>query len=278
MKKSILCFLFIYSICILIVNGQTLKIITYNLRYNNTYDGENAWNFRKDKIAEMLKFYDADVIGIQEGLSEQVAFLDSCLSQYHHVGIGRDDGNTKGEYSAVFYKKDKFEVLQSSTFWLSETPDTVSIGWDAVCNRICTYALLKNKKTKEKIWVFNTHFDHIGEKAQQNSARLIIERIKNLNKRNFPLVLTGDFNMTPDKAPILYISNVLKDAKLLYKNEANVNEGTFNAFDFCKPVTIRIDYIFVSGLSVNKYRVLTDSYQCRYLSDHLPVFVELNKH
>jgi endonuclease/exonuclease/phosphatase family metal-dependent hydrolase len=276
MKKSAL-FLLLYTLSILSVNSQSIKVITFNLRYDNTFDGENAWSFRKDKVAEMFRFYDADIFGIQEGLSSQLAFLDSCLPQYQHIGIGRDDGKTQGEYSAVFFNKDKFEVLLTSTFWLSETPDTVSKGWDAVCNRICTYALLKNKKNQEKCWVFNTHFDHIGEIAQQNSARLIIEKIKFLNKENVPVILMGDFNMTPDKAAIQYITSVFKDAKLIYKKDTNQNEGTFNAFEFCKPVTSRIDYIFVKGFKVNKYRVLTDSYQCRYLSDHLPVFVDIIK-
>ena len=166
-------------------------------------------------------------------------------------------------------------MLQSSTFWLSETPDTVSRGWDAACNRVCTDALLKDKKTKQNFWVFNTHFDHIGEKAQHNSARLIIERIKKLNKENYPLFLMGDFNMEPEKEPIQYICTVLEDSKVLFKGNSDMNEGTFNNFEFCKPVNSRIDYFFVSDWKVKKYRVLTDSYQCKYISDHLPVFVEL---
>ncbi len=277
MKKFIPCLLFIFAFSIFFVNSQSLKVITFNLRYDNHSDGENAWRFRKDKVKEMLQFYDADIIGIQEGLSQQVAFLDSCLPLYNYVGIGRDDGKILGEYSAIFYKKDQFEILQTATFWLSETPDTISMGWDAVCNRICTYVLLKNKNTHQKLWVFNTHFDHIGEKAQQQSALLLIEKIKILNKEKYPIVLMGDFNMTPEKAPIQYISNILMDTKYLFKGNNDANEGTFNAFEFCKPVTSRIDYIFVSGFNVNKYRILTDSYQCRYLSDHLPVYVELNE-
>ncbi|MFZ4400010.1 MAG: endonuclease/exonuclease/phosphatase family protein [Bacteroidales bacterium] len=277
MKKALFFLIIIYFTNIFITNSQSIKAITYNLRYENTFDGDNAWSNRKERVSAMLSFYDADIFGIQEGLSSQIVYLDSCLPQYYHAGIGRDDGKTKGEHSAIFYKTNKFELLKTSTFWLSETPDTVSMGWDAVCNRICTYVLLKDKKTQQKIWVFNTHFDHIGEKAQQNSARLIIDRIKKLNKENYPIVLMGDFNMTPDKEPIKYITTVLKDAKYLYKKDADSTEGTFNAFEFNKPVTSRIDYFFVSGFKVTKYRVLTDSYHCKYLSDHLPVFVEISK-
>ncbi|MEI6696524.1 MAG: endonuclease/exonuclease/phosphatase family protein [Bacteroidota bacterium] len=275
MKKTVLSFLLVFSISIFALHCQNIQLITYNLRYENNYDGDNAWRLRKDKIAEMLRFYDVDIIGIQEGLTTQVAYLDSCLPQYHHIGIGRDDGKTQGEYSAIFYKKDKYEVIQSASFWLSETPDSVSKGWDAACIRICTYALFKNKKTHEKFWIFNTHFDHIGETAQKNSSRLVIEKIKNLNIENHPLVLMGDFNMSPEKEPIQYISSKLKDAKYLYQKEVDKYEGTFNAFEFCKPLTLRIDYFFLNKYNVIKYRVLTDSYQCKYLSDHLPVFVEL---
>lgn len=277
MKKSMLNLLFVFFIGLLPVLGQSVKVITYNIRYDNASDGENRWSLRKDKIVEMFGFYEPDVFGIQEGLSNQLAYLDSCLPQYHYLGIGRDDGKTQGEYCAIFYKKDIFEVIQTSTFWLSETPDTVSRGWDAACNRICTYVLLKNKKTHQKLWVFNTHFDHIGKNARQNSAILITERIKQLNKKNYPVVLMGDFNMTPDEEPIKYISNMLKDSKLLYKGNSRENEGTFNAFEFCKPVTFRIDFIFTGGLNVKKYRILTDSYQCRYLSDHLPVMIEITQ-
>ncbi|MFZ4413789.1 MAG: endonuclease/exonuclease/phosphatase family protein [Bacteroidales bacterium] len=275
MKKTVLSFLLVFSISILAVHCQNIQLITYNLRYENNYDGDNAWRLRKDKIVEMLRFYDVDIIGIQEGLTTQVAYLDSCLPQYHHLGIGRDDGKTQGEYSAIFYKKDKYEVIQSASFWLSETPNAVSKGWDAACIRICTYALFKNKKTHEKFWIFNTHFDHIGEIAQKNSSRLIIEKIKSLNKENLPLVLMGDFNMSPEKEPIQFISSKLKDAKYLYQKEVDKYEGTFNAFEFCKPLILRIDYFFLNKYNVIKYRVLTDSYQCKYLSDHLPVFVEL---
>lgn len=275
MRKLILCLIILISITANRVSAQSYKLITYNIRYNNPMDGENAWDIRKEKLTEMLNFYEADILGIQEGLLNQVLFIDSCLPNYQHLGIGRDDGKTKGEYSAIYYKKDKFDVLKTATFWLSETPDTVSKGWDAACLRICTYALLKDKKTQNKFWVFNTHFDHIGENAQKNSAALIIKKITELNKENYAVVLCGDFNMTPEKAAIKQISTKLNDSKILYKGNRDENEGTFNAFDFSKPVTERIDYLFVNKFKVLKYRVLTDSYQCKYLSDHLPVYTEV---
>ncbi len=275
MKKLILSIIILISIISIRVSAQSYKLITYNIRYNNPMDGENAWDIRKEKLTEMLKFYDADIMGIQEGLLNQVLFIDSCLPNYQHLGIGRDDGKTKGEYSAIYFKKDKFEVEKTASFWLSETPDTISMGWDAACLRICTYALLKDKKTQKKFWIFNTHFDHIGERAQKNSADLIIKKIFELNQKDFPVILCGDFNMTPNKTPIKYISNILNDSKILYKGSKDEYEGTFNAFDFTKPATERIDYVFVKKFKVLKYRVLTDSYQCKYLSDHFPVYCEV---
>jgi endonuclease/exonuclease/phosphatase family metal-dependent hydrolase len=277
MKKTLTFFLLLLLVIDFHLNAQSLKVITYNLRYDNASDGENAWKMRKDKVAELFNFYDADIFGVQEGLIGQLIYLDSCLPKYQHIGIGRDDGKTQGEFSAIFFIKERFELIKTSSFWLSETPDTVSRGWDAVCNRICTYALLNDKKNNLKFWVFNTHFDHIGEIAQKNSAKLIIKKIAELNKENLPLILIGDFNMTPDKEPIKYISKIIKDTKHIYKGNFTEDEGTFNAFDFTKPVTSRIDYIFVDGFKVEKYRILTDSYRCKYLSDHLPVYVELKK-
>lgn len=275
MKKIIVFTQFLLLLSFISVFAQSTKVITFNLRYDNNADGENAWNVRKTKVVEMLNFYEPDILGIQEGLISQINYLDSNLIQYQHVGIGRDDGKTKGEYSAIYFKKEKIKMLKTATFWLSETPDTVSRGWDAVCNRICTYALFINKKTSQKFWVFNTHFDHIGEKAQKNSAELIIKKIMELNIDNLPVILTGDFNMTADKTPIKYISGILKDSKHDFSGTSDESEGTYNAFDFCKPVYQRIDYIFLNKFKVLKYRVLTDSFHCRYLSDHLPVFVEI---
>jgi len=201
--------------------------------------------------------------------------MDSLLVNYGYVGVGRDDGKNEGEYSAIFYKKEKFDVLKSGTFWLSETPEQVSMGWDAVCNRICTYALLEDRVSKSKFWVFNTHFDHIGNEARKKSAILIIEKIKELNQINDPIVLMGDFNMEPDHESINYIKTKLKDSKEVSELQFGP-QGTFNGFDFDKPVTRRIDYIFVSEtIKVNKYAVLSDSWNLQYPSDHLPVIIEL---
>ena len=149
-------------------------------------DGENAWTNRKNYFCSQLAFYEPDVFGIQEALPNQVIAIASALPKYNYVGIGRD-GIGKGESSNIFYKKDRFKVLLENTFWLSETPDIISKGWDAALNRVCTYALFKDTKTKQTFWLFNTHLDHMGEEARTNGIRLILTKIKNLNTKNYRL-------------------------------------------------------------------------------------------
>jgi len=273
--KRIIKLLFLALCLFSFVQAQNVKVITYNLRYDNPKDGENQWQLRKGLVTDLIKFYSPDVWGTQEGLAGQLAFLDSALTDYKHFGIGRD-ANGSGEHCAIFYNTKRFKLVKQSTFWLSETPDVISKGWDAALNRICTYGLLKDLKTKKQIWVFNTHFDHIGTQARINSAKLIYEKINSLNKEHYPVVLMGDFNLEPETEPIKYLTGVLNNtmftAELIYGNS-----GTFNGFEFCKPVKEVIDYIFTTkkGFKALKYAVLTDSRNCRYLSDHLPVYAEL---
>ena len=256
------------------VLSQDLKIMSYNIKLDYPKEGKNSWTNRKPFMVNQIKFYEPDVLGVQEAMPNQMKDLDSLLTDYSFVGVGRDDGKDEGEYSAIFYKKSDLEVVKSSTFWLSQTPDKVSMGWDAVCNRVCTYALFQHKKTKETFWVFNTHFDHVGEVARQKSATLILERISTLNTKNYPVLLMGDFNLEPDSKPIQTITSILDDSKNIAKL-AFGPEGTFNGFNFDKTVKRRIDYIFVtkSSILVKKYAVLSDNWDLKYPSDHLPVFI-----
>lgn len=258
-------------------NAQTYDVMTYNIRYGNAKDGENHWNNRKDFLQAQIAYYKPDIFGIQEALQFQVQYLDSSFVHYNYVGVGRDDGKKKGEYSAIFYNLDKFEILNQSTFWLSETPDKISVGWDASMERICTYALLQDKISKQKFWVFNTHFDHIGVQARINSAQLISNKIKALNSSNLPVVLMGDLNLEPDTEPIQFLSQALNDCYKASLEKPFGPIGTFNGFKFNEPVTKRIDYIFTSkeNVKVLKYAVLSDSKDCKYPSDHLPVLVQL---
>lgn len=265
---SIICLLSVLS-----SSAQDISVMTYNIKLDYPKEGENSWTNRKPFFINQLKFYEPDVLGVQEAMPNQMKDMDSLLADYSFVGVGRDDGKDEGEYSAIFYKKDKFKVLESSTFWLSQTPEKVSMGWDAVCNRVCTYALFENTSTNQKFWVFNTHFDHVGVEARKNSATLIIQKIKDINKENLPVILMGDFNMEEDHESIQFIEQHLKDSKAIAKNTFGPL-GTFNNFEFDKPVNRRIDFIFVSQeINVEKYAVLSDSWDCKYPSDHLPVFV-----
>nr|WP_317041684.1 endonuclease/exonuclease/phosphatase family protein [Winogradskyella sp. J14-2] len=248
--------------------------MSYNIKLDYPKDGKNSWANRKPFLISQVKFYAPDVLGVQEAMPNQMKAMDSLLVDYSYVGVGRDDGKNKGEYSAIFYNKDKLDVIKSSTFWLSETPGKVSMGWDAVCNRVCTYALFQDKNTNRKFWVFNTHFDHVGEEARKHSAILILAKIKSLNTENQPVFLTGDFNMEPNHKSISLISKTLKDSKHICELDFGP-QGTFNGFNFNKPVTRRIDYIFVSeDVEVNKYAVLSDNWNMQYPSDHLPVLIE----
>lgn len=261
-----------------VVYSQVISVMTYNIRYDNPEDSLNSWFNRKALLSSQIKFNHPDIVGVQEALNHQLSFVDSVINDYNFVGVGRNDGESQGEYNAIFYDVDKFDLLEQGTFWLSDTPDSVSVGWDAALPRICTYVLLHHHSLDQDIWVFNTHFDHIGEKARANSAQLIVRKIDALNdKRDFPVILMGDFNTSFDQVEYgSIITSRLADSKESSLQPAYGPTGTFNAFDFKNLVTKRIDYIFVSEqIAVLKYGVLTASQEGKFPSDHFPVFVEL---
>jgi len=257
-------------------NAQELSLMSYNIKLDYPKEGENSWENRKPFFIGQLKFYSPDILGVQEAMPNQMKDMDSLLNDYSFVGVGRDDGKDSGEYSAIFYNKTKFKVIKSSTFWLSETPDKVSMGWDAVCNRVCTYALFENIKNKERFWVFNTHFDHVGVTARANSTSLILSKIKELADGKSPVFLMGDFNLEPETENIQLIKGTLEDSKDVSQIQPFGPSGTFNGFKFDEAVTRRIDYIFVSkkNIKVKKYAVLSDNEDLKYPSDHLPVYIE----
>lgn len=259
-------------------SAQTLKLITYNIRLQTESDGANSWTNRKDFLAGQLAFYNPDVFGVQEALPQQVDDLTKFFANYSVAGSGRD-GFGKGESSNIFYRKDRFILKDSGTFWLSETPGKISKGWDAALNRVCTYVLLKDKQTKKSFWVFNTHMDHIGEIARTKSIDLILHTIDSLNAKKYPVVLMGDFNSEPQTPRISALREKMSDARLVSEQPPFGPDGTFNGFKHDQPVTALIDYIFVSkysGARVLKYAVLSDSRNLRYPSDHLPVYAELS--
>jgi endonuclease/exonuclease/phosphatase family metal-dependent hydrolase len=258
------------------LSAQPISVLTYNIRYDTPADGDDAWPKRRNFLARQLRFHAPDVFGIQEGLKSQVDYLQEQLPAYTCVGVGRDDGREAGEYSALFFRTDRFRALESGTFWLSPKPDTVSKGWDAALPRICTWALLEDTVAGRKLWVFNTHFDHVGQEARSASAKLILTKIEEKNVAGHPVVLLGDFNAGPGSAPVRIITETLRDARDHSEEPIFGPQGTFNGFRFHEPVELRIDYIFVSpDLAVRKYAILSDSRDCRYPSDHLPVYIQI---
>lgn len=271
-------FLFTFLLMAKISFGQDLKVMSYNIRLDLKSDKENQWSNRKEYLTDQIKFYNPDFLGVQEVLPNQMIYIDSILISHEFIGKGRDDGQSKGEHSAIFYNSEKFKLLQENTFWLSETPEKPSKGWDAAYNRICTYGLFQNKITKKKIWVFNTHFDHVGNLARSESAKLILARIKQINTKNLPVILTGDFNLESETLPLKLIKEELDDAQKVCKGVVFGPEGTFNAFEFTKPINLRIDYIFINRnkMEVTKFATLSDSKNCRFPSDHFPIYAEIN--
>lgn len=260
-----------------VYSQQEIKVMSYNIRLDLASDGENRWDVRKDKVAGLMNYYEADFIGGQEVQHHQLKYLLDNLKEYAFIGVGRDDGKEAGEYSCILYKKNKFTLLQQSTFWLSPTPDSASKGWDAAFNRICTYGLFKHNKTKQIFWVFNTHFDHIGKTARLESAKLIIKKIQEVNTKNYPVILSGDFNGRPNEAPVQFITGVMHNSRSISKQVYGPAD-TWNGFHFKKKLDGCIDYIFVSmgkKISVTKFATLTDSYDLKYPSDHLPVLATI---
>ena len=254
------------------------KVLTYNIKYDAKSDTVNNWNFRKEAMVKLLQHYEPVFIGLQEALIHQVSYLDDALHSYSYIGVGRDDGKEKGEYTAILYDSTQYKVVQSNTFWLSETPEKISKGWDAALERICTYGLFEHHTTKEQIWIFNTHFDHIGELARENSAQLIVDKIKEINTAKIPIVLMGDFNLEPERKGISILKSYLQDGKEITQKPFYGPTGTFNGFDHNMKLDRRIDYLFVNHLRVIDYIHIDDRMENNmHISDHLPVLINVIK-
>ncbi|MBS7788024.1 endonuclease/exonuclease/phosphatase family protein [Flavobacterium sp. CYK-55] len=269
----ILCLLFITTF----ISAQKLTVMTYNIRLDVASDGENDWSHRKDFFCAQIQFYEPDIFGIQEAKPNQVIDISNSLISYAQIGQGRD-GNNQGESSNIYFKKERFKLLESNTFWLSETPDIVSKGWDAAFNRVCTYGLFEDMQSNKKFWVFNTHLDHMGQMARTNGIDLILKTINQKNTAELPVIFMGDFNSEPTTERIITLRKAMNDTRLVSRQKPFGPSGTFNNFKHDQAVTNLIDYVFVSKkptIQVNKYAILSDSRDLKYPSDHLPVFVEL---
>ncbi|MDR2951023.1 MAG: endonuclease/exonuclease/phosphatase family protein [Prevotella sp.] len=299
--KKILFGLAFFCLCPFIF-AQTLNVATYNVRNDNQGDAKqgNGWIQRCPVIANLITYNDFDIWGSQEVKHNQLLDLLDALPQYSYVGVGRDDGKTVGEYAPIFFKKDKYKVLKSGHFWMAEKTDEPNKGWDAALPRICTWVQLKEKKGKLKFWFFNLHMDHVGVLARRESAKLVLEKIKEMCGKD-PVILTGDFNVDQhhQSYTLLSTSGILTDSYERADVRYALN-GTFNAFKPDLLTNSRIDHIFVSpSLYVERYGVLTDTYRTprdgennikagdfpkeysfegcdiRLPSDHFPVCVKL---
>ena len=257
-------------------NKQTNELIiaSYNIRYDNPNDGENIWDNRKEQVKALIRFHEFDIFGTQEGLINQLNEL-SNMDEYSYTGVGRDDGKSKGEHSAIFFKKEKFELLENGDFWLSETPLEPSFGWEAKHRRICSWAKFKEKQSDKIFFVFNVHFDHQAVEARKQSGVLMISKIKKIAGDQHVICL-GDFNSTPETEQIKTMKSLLNDSYEVSKMPPYGPVGTFNSFNYNAEMINRIDYIFVSkDIDVLKYGVLTDSYDRKYPSDHQPLVAKI---
>ncbi len=256
--------------------GQTTSIMTFNIRYDNPNDNENSWEYRKNEVVGLIEYYHPDFLGIQEGLYNQVNFIHKNTSNYEYIGVGRDDGIKKGEYSAIYYDSTKFKLIAQNTFWLSNSPDTISIGWDASMERICTYGKFKDKISNDSIHIFNTHFDHIGIEARKMSAKLILNKIIEYRLSNAKVVVMGDLNCLPMSDPITILRTELDYGFEISENKFYGPVGTFNGFKNNLEITRQIDYVFTKNIRIFNYQHIDDKRRNNLcVSDHLPVLIEI---
>lgn len=258
-----------------------LNVMTFNIRYDNPGDSLNAWPYRKDKVISQVLFHKADVLGIQEALSQQMRALQAALTGYSYVGVGREDGKMAGEYAAIFYNKNRLELLKTATFWLSETCTVPGKkGWDAANVRIITWAQLKDKSTGNHFFVFNTHFDHIGQVARRESALMLLHAVDSIAGRQ-QAIITGDFNAHPQDEPIRIITNTedkrrLTDTRSVSQTAHYGPSGTFNAFGPMEVSDQPIDYIFFNrSVEVLEHATISQSWKGRFASDHFAVLARV---
>lgn len=254
-------------------SATSLSVMTFNMRYDNPEDGQNNWRFRRERIAGVIKAQEVDVLGTQELLSNQFDDLSGLLTGYQGVGVGRLDGAESGEYCAVFFRKDRFTLLDSGTFWLSETPEVVgSLGWDGACERIATWVVLRDRDSRELFFI-DTHLDHVGQVARDEGVSLLMKRIETLSGGR-PVILTGDFNSEPGSSVVAHVQKdgVLRDAKAIAAQRSGTDWSFSDFGQIPEAERPLLDYIFVSGgIEAVRYEVLPDTFDGGYVSDHAPV-------
>lgn len=287
MTKRIICILAYCIFSVTAIVAQTITVASYNIRYKNSEDSirGNGWERRCQVICDLINWEQPLVWGGQEVLNIQLTDLLNGLDNYDYIGVGRDDGQTLGEYAPIFYHKDKVQLMESGYFWLSETPEKPSLGWDAACKRICTWGHFRLQDSQQEFLFYNLHMDHVGITARSEAAKLVMERIETADS-HLPTILTGDFNVDQENEvySIFTQSGLLTDAYTSARMRFAEN-GTFHGYHSERYTTGRIDHIFVTtDITVDAYATHTDAYwtaesngknKLRLPSDHYPVFARI---
>ena len=251
-----------------------IKVMSYNIRLSSgTIEADSIyhWEHRKQASLELMHQEQPTVFGLQEACPDQMDYMVENLPEYGYIGVGRDDGKRKGEFMSIFYKKDEVELIDGGTFWLSQTPDQVTKGWDAACFRTCTWTILKKKDTGKKFVYLNTHLDHKGQEARKESIKLIVAKAEELTGGKLPVFITAAFNSPTTNEIFKPMQRAMKDARV----EAPVTDerGTLNCWGTTPPGVV-IDHIFFRGAEAQKFEVLRDKdYGAPYVSDHYPVML-----
>ena len=274
-KLNFIFFLLLFAILKSCSNYNDIyNVMSFNIRLDTPSDGINNWENRKEGIISLIKNQKIDILGVQEALPNQIDYLTKKFDGYNLIGQGRDGGNN-GEYSAILYNETRLMLNESGTFWLSETPNIPSIGWDAALNRIVTFGEFKVLNSNKKLVVYNSHFDHIGETAREKSADIILNHIEKNNYLNSAVVVMGDFNAKPYESPIKILSESLNDSFVMFPFEKPF--GTFNGFEINSKLNDRIDYIFSKNIKLKDYIHVYDKLlNGLWPSDHLPVVISFS--
>ena len=273
MKKHILFIISIVLLSAMAACGEkeaTVRYISYNIRNSRADDADNAWDLRKPATKQMLEIEQPTVFGLQEAYPEQLTYIDDNFPQFSRVGVGRDDGKEEGEFMALYFRNDLYDLLDSGNFWLSETPDVPGLGWDAACTRIVTWAYLKDKETEKSFYAFNTHLDHVGKVARKQSILLIVDKIKEIvADAEVPVFLSGDFNSDVSWPIFDPLKAEMSDSRTFLPEEQW--SETYNAWGHEYDGTRVIDYIFYKNAEVTDFRTLNGDYGKPYISDHYPI-------
>ena len=249
-----------------------LKVMSFNIRLGVADDGDNSWNIRKPAVAEMLNTINPVMFGVQEAYDFQLEFINANCPQFKYVGVGREDGVHDGEHMAVFYNAEQIELLDWGTYWLSETPDVPSMGWDAACYRTATWTKVREKASGKEFYFCNTHLDHVGHAARRNGLALIVDRIAAMNPEGLPMILTGDFNVLPDDPCLDDLENMMLNSR--YTAMDSDTKGSYNGWGTANS---EIDYVWYQGFEECKsFKVITEQFAGKpFVSDHYPVVAVL---